>query len=215
MNPLATKVSMIEDNEVIRKNVMKFIGLHEEFEVVDVFNSIESFLHQLNVNPDFKVDVLLLDIGLPGLSGLEGIPLIKEKMPETDIIMLTTYEEEDMILKAICSGACSYLSKKASLPEIVDTIRVVVDGGSYMSPSIAREIVQYLMGGRLKKTTILTDRQKEILNGLVEGKTYKAIGNDLFISPHTVKCHIKKLYQVLQVNNKAEAIAMYLRGEVK
>ena len=215
MSTSPTKVSMIEDNDVIRKNVIKFIGLHEEFEVVDVFTSVESFFHHQNVHPNFQVDVLLLDIGLPGISGLEGIPLIKEKMPETDIIMLTTYEEEDMILKAICSGACSYLSKKASLTEIVDAIRVVVEGGSSMSPSIAREIVQYLMGGKLQKTSILTDRQKEILTGLVDGKTYKTIGKELYISPHTVKCHIKKLYQVLQVNNKAEAIAMYLRGEIK
>jgi DNA-binding NarL/FixJ family response regulator len=215
MSTSSTKVSMIEDNDVIRKNVMKFIGLHEEFEVLKVFSSIESFLHHKKVNPNFQVDVLLLDIGLPGMSGLEGIPLIKEENQQIDIIMLTTYEEEDMILKAICSGACSYLSKKASLPEIVDAIRVVVDGGSYMSPSIAREIVQYLMGGKIHKTTILSDRQKEILLGLVDGKTYSAIGKELFISPHTVKCHIKKLYRVLEVNNKAEAIAMYLRGEIK
>ncbi|WP_235296590.1 response regulator [Portibacter marinus] len=211
----AVKISMIEDNNVIRKNVMKFVARHEEFEVMEVFASMESFLHHLNVHPDFSVDILLLDIGLPGLSGIEGIPLIKEKLPNTDIIMLTTYEEEHMILKAICSGACSYLSKKSSLDEIVEAIRVVANGGSYMSPSIAREIVQYLMGGKLQKTTILTERQKEILNGLVDGKTYKAIGKDLYISQHTVKCHIKKLYQVLQVNNKAEAIAMYLRGEIE
>lgn len=210
-----TRISMIEDNAVIRKNVTKFLSFHEEFEVVEVFSSVEDFEHKMSIDPVFAFDVLLLDIGLPGISGIEGIPKIKEKLPNLDIIMLTTYEEEDMILRAICAGACSYLSKKASLDEILECIRVVVKGGSYMSPSIAREIITHLMGGRTSKATILSVRQKEIIQGLVEGKTYKSIAKDLFISPDTVKGHIKKLYKTLQVNNKAEAIAMYLRGEIR
>lgn len=212
------RISMIEDNDVIRNNVTKYIGFHEEFEVVDVFGSVESFFHKMEIDPRFRFDILLLDIGLPGISGIEGIPLIKEKMPDADIIMLTTYEEEDVILKAICSGACSYLSKKEELADIVEAIRVVANGGSYMSPQIAREIVRHLMGGIKKqpnKPSMLSERQLQILKGLVDGKTYNAIGKELFISAHTVKCHIKKLYRVLQVNNKAEAIAMYLKGEVR
>jgi DNA-binding NarL/FixJ family response regulator len=209
-----TSVSMIEDNEIIKKNVCKFLSLHEEFEIVEVFSSMEAFLYKKEVDPSFKFDVLLLDIGLPGISGIEGIPKIIDLMPEADIIMLTTYEEEETILKAICAGACSYLSKKASLAEILECIRVVVKGGSYMSPSIAREIVMHLMGGRISKATILSPRQKEIIQALVDGKTYKSIAKELFISTDTVKGHIKKMYKTLQVNNKAEAIAMYLRGEI-
>ncbi len=210
-----TRISMIEDNPVIRKNVTKFLSFHEEFEVVDVFSSIENFEHKMKIDANFSFDVLLLDIGLPGVSGIDGIPKIKSKVPYADIIMLTTYEEEDMILRALCAGACSYLSKKASLDEIIDCIRVVVKGGSYMSPSIAREIINHLMGGRISKATILSDRQKQILEALVKGKTYKTIAKELFISADTVKGHIKKMYRTLQVNNKAEAIAMYLRGEIK
>lgn len=213
--PNVSRISIIEDNTVIRNNVRKFIGFHEEFEVVEVFGSMESFVHKMKVDPSFTFDILLLDIGLPGISGIDGIPKIKELIPQADIIMLTTYEEEDIILKAICAGACSYLSKKSSLDEIVEAIRVVVKGGSYMSPSIAREIVLHLMGGKVSKATILTERQKEILQGMIEGKTYKTIGKELFISPDTVKGHIKKMYQTLHVNNKAEAIAMYLRGEIR
>ncbi len=213
--PNVSRISIIEDNTVIRNNVRKFIGFHEEFEVVEVFGSMESFVHKMKVDPSFTFDILLLDIGLPGISGIDGIPKIKEQIPQADIIMLTTYEEEDIILKAICAGACSYLSKKSSLDEIVEAIRVVVKGGSYMSPSIAREIVLHLMGGKVSKATILTERQKEILQGMIEGKTYKTIGKELFISPDTVKGHIKKMYQTLHVNNKAEAIAMYLRGEIR
>ena len=150
------------------------------------------------------------------MSGVEGIPIILDKLPEIDIIMLTTYEEEEVILKALCSGACSYISKKASLKQIVEAIRIVAEGGSYMSPSIAREIVNHLLGGPKKTiTNSLTERQNQILKGLSEGKSYKHISEELFISIETVRTHIKKLYRHLQVNNKAEAIAMYLQGKIK
>ncbi len=210
-----TKISIIEDNKVVRENVSKFVGFHEEFELCQVHGSVESFLHALNINPSLQSDILILDIGLPGLSGLEAIPLILERLPQQDIIMLTTYEEEDVILKALCSGACSYISKKASLDEIVEALRIVANGGSYMSPSIAREIVNHLMGGRVSKASILSDRQKEILEKLVDGKSYATISSELFISIETVRSHVKKLYKVLQVNNKTEAITQYMKGYIK
>lgn len=210
-----TRVCIIEDNKVIRDNVSKFIGFHEEFEVNAIQGSATSFLQFLSVNTTFQSDILLLDIGLPGLSGIEAIPLILGKMPELNIVMLTTYEEEDVILKALCSGACSYISKKATLEEIVDALRVVVAGGSYISPSIAREIVNHLMGGRISKASILSERQKEILEKLVDGKSYQTIASELFISVETVRSHVKKMYSVLHVHNKTEAISQYLKGQIK
>lgn len=210
-----TKVSIIEDNRVIRENVSKFIGFHEEFELSIICGSIESFLYEIEVNPKCNTDVLLLDIGLPAMSGIDALPILLERMPDINIIILSTYEEEDIILKALCSGACSYVSKKASLTEIVDAIRIVVNGGSYMSPSIAREIINHLMGGRVSKATILSDRQKEILQKLVDGKSYQTISEELFISVETVRTHIKKMYKLLHVNNKTEAINMYMKGQIK
>lgn len=210
-----TRISVIEDNKVIRDNVTKFISFHEEFELNGIYGSANSFLDTLAINSSFRSDILLLDIGLPGLSGLEAIPLILEKMPELNIVMLTTYEEEDVILKALCSGACSYISKKASLEEIIEALRIVVAGGSYMSPSIAREIVNHLMGGRVSKATILTERQKEILEKLVDGKSYHTIAAELFVSVETVRSHVKKMYKVLQVNNKTEAITQYMKGHIR
>lgn len=206
-------IDIIEDHRVIRENLVKNFGFQKDFELNTVAGSVEDYLSQTEAAPK-KSDVVLLDIGLPGMSGLEAIPLLKEKFPGTDIIMLTTYEEEHIIVKALCTGACSYISKKASLQEIGDAIRIVHAGGSYMSPSIAREIVTYLMGGRVSKATILTERQREILQRMVDGKSYTVIGAELFISPETVKTHIKKLYQVLHVNSKSAAIAMYLKGEI-
>jgi DNA-binding NarL/FixJ family response regulator len=114
----------------------------------------------------------------------------------------------------LCSGACSYLSKKASLEEILDTIHVVIKGGSYMSPNIAREIIQHLMGGRVSKATILTKQQKLILEKMTDGKSYTAIAKEMQLAPETIRSHIKRMYKRLHINNKAEAIAMYLRGEI-
>ncbi len=209
------RITIVEDNKVIRDNVSKFIGFHEEFEVAAIHNSANSLLDSLSISPSFQSDILLLDIGLPGISGLEAIPLILEKMPDLNIVMLTTYEEEDVILKALCSGACSYISKKASLEEIIEALRIVAAGGSYMSPSIAREIVNHLMGGRTSKATILTERQKEILEKLVDGKSYQTIATELFVSVETVRSHVKKMYKVLHVNNKTEAITQYMKGHIK
>ena len=216
MSATTKKITMIEDVPSIRENVSKFIGLHDEFEVIQTFDSVESFVQHTDVDAGFSPDILLLDIGLTGMSGVDGIPLILNKRPYIDIIMLTTYEEEEVILKALCSGACSYITKKASLKQIVEAIRIVTNGGSYMSPSIAREIVNHLLGGSKKTATnSLSERQNQILKGLSEGKSYKLISEELFISVETVRTHIKKLYRHLQVNNKAAAISMYLRGEIK
>lgn len=209
------KVSIIEDNRVIRENVTKFISFHEEFELGSIYESATGFIDAFIPETPGQTHILLLDIGLPGISGLDAIPLIFEKIPNIDIVILTTYEEEDVILKALCAGACSYISKKVRLEEIVDALRIVAAGGSYMSPSIAREIVNHLMGGRVSKATMLSDRQKEILEKLVDGKSYQTIASELFLSVETVRSHIKKMYKVLHVNNKTEAITQYMKGHIK
>lgn len=208
-------IHIVEDNKIIRDSVHKFISFHEEFEIGEVVHSADDFLLRRIPVRENQCHILLLDIGLPGTSGLDAIPLILDKYPDMNIVMLTTYEEEDLILKALCSGACSYISKKAKLEEIVDALRIVAHGGSYMSPSIAREIVNHLMGGRVSKATILSDRQKEILEKLVNGKSYQTIAAELFISVETVRTHIKKMYKLLHVNNKTEAIKQYMMGYIK
>ncbi len=208
-------IHIVEDNKVIRESVSKFISFHEEFSMGEIAVSADSFLSSTIPVQDETIHILLLDIGLPGTSGIDAIPLILDKYPELNIVMLTTYEEEDLILKALCSGACSYISKKARLEDIVEALRIVAKGGSYMSPSIAREIVNHLMGGRVSKATILSDRQKEILERLVDGKSYQNIAAELFISVETVRTHVKKMYKVLHVNNKTEAITQYMLGYIK
>jgi len=208
-------VAIIEDQEILREQVTYYLGMAEGMHVAHESESVESYIAHLDSHPDFGPDILLLDIGLPGLSGLEGLPILRERLPKTDVIMLTSYEQQDIILKSLCSGAVGYISKRAKQEEVIEGIRVVHDGGSYMSPQIAREIVKHLVGGRQAPSpSILSARQIEIIDRLVDGASYNSIAEELFISIETVRTHIKKMYRTLEVNNKAEAISMYLRGEI-
>lgn len=211
-------ISIIEDNVAIRENVSKYISFTNDIIVENAFGSVEAYLAFYKKNPKSISDILLLDIGLPGKSGLEGLPLILDQKPGLDVVMLTTYEEEDVILKALCLGAVAYISKKSSLAEIAEALRIVNNGGSYMSPIIAREIFKHFAGSANESPKVssiaLSPRQLDILKQLVEGMTYKSIGKNLDISVETVKSHIKKLYKVIHVNSKAEAIAKYLKGDL-
>lgn len=188
-----------------------FIEFQDDMKVVSEHSSVEDFLnkHELKKN---KPEILILDIGLPGVSGIEGIEYIKKMYPDLDIIMLTTYDEEDMIIKALSSGACSYLSKKTPLDQIMNTIRIVEQGGSYMSPSIARKLSEHLLKKTIKSASKLSNKQEEVMHGLVDGLSYKELASRMNISVDTVRTHIKRIYSVLHVNSKSGAVAKYLKG---
>ena len=206
------RITIIEDDTTIRRNLVAFIGFHEDMELVVECGSVEDFLHLMS-SKALKADILLLDIGLPGMSGLEGISKIKEKAPNIDIIMLTTYDEEEKIFAALQSGACSYLSKKTSLEKIIETIRIVHGGGSYMSPAIARKLTSYISKGAPTKNTYkLTPKQVLIIEGLVDGLSYKGLATRLDVSVSKIKTHIKRIYQTMHVSSKSEAVAKYLKS---
>lgn len=213
------RVAMIEDNQKIRESVIKYLSFHSDIDVVLSFGSAESYFEHINEEPEFNIDVLLLDIGLPGMTGLDAIKQILEHQPNLDIIMLTTYEEEHKIMQAMCSGAVAYISKRESLESILEAIRIVNNGGSYMSPMIAREFFNLVSKDKLSFTgddkQVISIRQKEILELLVKRKTYNEIASELFISIETVRSHIKRMYKVLKVNSKSEAIHKYLTGKIK
>jgi DNA-binding NarL/FixJ family response regulator len=207
-------VAIIEDDLVIRRNVERYLSLEDKIGKTLSFGSVESFLGSHEVQ-QATYDLLLLDIGLPGMSGLEALSVIKEQYPELDIIMLTAFEDEATVVKALCSGAVAYVSKKSSLEEMVQAIFIVSQGGSYMSPVIAREILNYMVRGELQTSpSLLTARQTEILECLVEGKSYSRIAKELNVSIETIRTHIKRMYKTIHVNNKVEAVAKYLRGEI-
>jgi DNA-binding NarL/FixJ family response regulator len=207
-------IIIIEDDLIIRRNVEKYLSLEDKIGKTLSFGSVESFLRSHEVQ-QATYDILLLDIGLPGMSGLEALVIFKEQYPELDIIMLTAFEDEATVVKALCSGAVAYVSKKSSLEEMVQAIFTVREGGSYMSPLIAREILNYMVRGEvLASPSLLTSRQTEILECLVDGKSYSFIAKELDLSIETIRTHIKRMYKTIHVNNKVEAVAKYLRGEI-
>ena len=206
-------LAIVEDDTVIRESLEAFLGANSDIELKFVVNSVEAFLSALREAQQPKVDVLLLDIGLPGMSGLEGIRPIKRLVPDADVVMLTTYEEEDKIFKALCAGAVSYLTKRTPLVKIQEAIFIINRGGSYMSPSIARKVVEYFVPKK-KLEYQLTDRQHQIIQGMVDGLSYKMIADKYMISIDTVRDHIKKIYKTLQINSKGELIKKSMDGEI-
>lgn len=208
------RLGIVEDGPVIRENVLIFLREHPSIQIDCVAESIEDFLEQNNKPGRPALDILLLDVGLPGKSGIEGIPLIRAIYPNLNIVMLTTYEEDDVIFSALCAGACAYISKRTPLSQIRDAVFTVARGGSYMSPSIARKVVEHFMPKAPKPESGLTPRQREIVQGLVNGLSYKMIAAELDISIDTVRDHIRKIYRLLNVNSKMEVVKKSLDGEI-
>ncbi len=206
-------VVLVDDDAIVRDSVGQFLNFHDSFEILGSFCTAEEYIDYLRKHDDLK-HIVILDIGLPGISGLEAIPEIK-KIADPEIIMLTTYEEEDKIVSALCKGASSYISKRAGLKAISEAIEIVNKGGSYMSPAIAREIVQHFIKVEKKTTIELPERQLEILEKLTEGSSYQQIAEELHLSVETIRSHIKKMYRTLCVNNKVEAVSLYLNGSIK
>lgn len=206
------KIAIVEDEKAIRESLHTFLGEHPDFEVLTAAASVESFLQFLKDNLKDIPDIILLDIQLPGMTGVEGISWIKKKVPSSEIIMLTTFEDVESIFNALREGACSYLSKRTSLVGIREAILVVSRGGSYMSPSIARKVIQHFNPAQKKKSD-LTPRQRQIALCIVDGLSYREIAEKLFISIDTVRTHIKKIYRQLDVKSKTELIKKSLKDE--
>lgn len=206
------KLAIIEDDTLVQESLKEFFEAQPNVEFLQVAPSVEDFLKTFDALETLP-EVLLLDINLLGMSGIDGIPLIMEQLPKLDIIMLTTFEDSDSIFKALCAGACSYLSKKTPLKKILEAVEVVYDGGSYMSPSIARKIVNHYAPQRTK-LKMLTARQQDIVKGIVDGKSYKMIADDLCVSLDTVRSHIKNIYKALEINSKAELIRKSYDNEI-
>jgi DNA-binding NarL/FixJ family response regulator len=203
-------IVIVEDDPVVLDGLVTFFGFQKSVQILRTFGSTEDFLAWLKeeIATEF---ILLLDIQLPGKTGVEALPEIKLLKPDLDVIILTTFEETDMIFKALSAGACSYVSKRSSLQKINEAVKVVAEGGSYMSPAIARKIADFYSP---KKKYQLTERQLEIVKGIVNGKSYKMIATDLFISLDTVRSHIKKIYNTLEINSKAELIRKSYNNEL-
>lgn len=204
-----TTVIVVEDRTRIRETVVDLINGSEGLRCVGAYGSCEALLDHLGDPPP---DVILMDIGLPGMSGIEGVKAVKSRHPGVDILMHTVFDDDEKIFQSILAGASGYVLKNAESDELIRAIREIRVGAP-MSASIARRMLALMRGKETKPPDELnlTPRELEILQWLVEGYSYKKIAEKLFISPLTVQSHIKKVYEKLQVHSKSAAVSKALK----
>ncbi len=206
-------VGIVEDDAEIRFGLSKYLNSQPEFLCNIEAESVEEFLKITHFQD--PPDILLLDIGLPGMSGIHGIPVIKKRFPDIEIAMLTIYNDSERIFQSLVAGASGYILKSTPLRKMKEFIIELYQGGSPMSPQIARKVVEYFHPTpRKKKESVLTNREREIVQELVNGLSYKMIAANMGISIETVRHHIKNIYRKLHVNSKAEVISKSFRGEI-
>jgi len=204
------RLAIIEDIDDVRDSLTGYLEKDSEIECVCSAGSIEAFIEKAETMP--PPDIILSDIGLPGMNGIVGIREIKKIFPETQIIMLTIFSNSDRVFQAICAGASGYLLKTSPLSETRKAIMDVSEGGSSMSPVIARKVFEYFSspGSGTSKDDVLSPKEKQIVQALTDGLSYKLVADRLSISLHTVRFHIRHIYKKLHVNSKAEVISRML-----
>ena len=201
-------VAIVEDDADIRASLAVLIDGTEGFMCSNAYPDCWTAIKGIDAEVP---DVVLMDIGLPGMSGIDGTRRIKQRHPDLDIIVLTVHENDETVFEALCAGACGYLVKETSPQRILEAIKEVQGGGSPMSTQIARMVT---MSFQKKAESLLTPREVEVLSKLSTGKSYKMIGESLFISEETVRRHLKNIYKKLEVHSKSEAVAKAMRNKL-
>jgi DNA-binding NarL/FixJ family response regulator len=213
MKPRPTSVAIVEDNADLREGLAQLIGQAPDCVCVGTFETVEDFLVSLEtVTPA----IVLMDIGLPGASGIEGLRRLKALSPDVDALMLTVFEDESKIFDSICAGASGYLLKKTPSDKILEAIREIRDGGAPMTAKVARKVLTIFRNTpqSQKVDFQLTERELEVLGYLVRGLSYKMIADQCSISLDTVRSHIRHIYDKLHVNSKAEAITLAMKNRI-
>lgn len=208
---------IVDDKQPNRTSLKERLTFFSGVKVVFMAANGEEFLDKMAENKE-RVDVVLMDIDMPVLDGIKAVDSASELYPNTKFVMLTVFDDDEKIFDAIRAGAVGYLLKDESADRIVNAIQeIMVSGGAPMSPRIARKALQIMVQGKFvdgsKTDSGLSDRELEILKGLVDGLDYKAVAEKLFISPLTVRTHITKIYKKLRVNNKVQAVNMALKNK--
>ncbi|MEM5566404.1 response regulator transcription factor [Psychroserpens sp. AS72] len=195
------KVVIVEDNIPLSEGFAEIINQTSDFEVVAIYDNCEDAIKNLRKD---GAKTFLMDIDLPGINGVEGTKQIKKVFPNANIIMVTVFENSDVVFDALCAGASGYLTKNLKSEELIDALKECVSGGAPMSIKIAKMVV----GSFQKKPSKieLSNREKDVLMQLSEGNSYDSIADNLFISKNTIKFHLKNIYIKLQVNSNIEAV---------
>ena len=199
------RVAIVEDDKEILQSLLSLLSEDPDITVTKYFLNAESFISAFHQT---DMDVVLMDIGLPNKSGIQAVAELKPKRPKVQYIMCTIYEDEEKIFNALCVGATGYLLKNTSLPEMTDAIKTVYQGGSMMSASIARKVVQSFQNRQVQSKELenLTARQWEILNYLDQGFRYKEIAEKMNLSFETIRTYCRNIYDTLQVHSRTDAL---------
>lgn len=197
---MAKRIIIVEDDNIIRNAFVTLIQQSGDYTVANAYSNAEAAIK--NVKEDAP-DICLMDIELPGMNGIEAIPKIKALSPNTQVVVVTVYENDELVFKALCEGASGYLTKNMPPQKLIDSLKELENGGAPMSTNIARMVVSSFHKNRQSP---LTARELEVLELLSSGKSYSTIADQLFVDKETVKSHIKNIYLKLEVHSKAEAI---------
>jgi DNA-binding NarL/FixJ family response regulator len=207
------QVAILEDQREIREGLRELIDGAEDFRCSAAFGSVEEAVPRIG---DDLPDVVLVDIGLPGKSGIEGIRLLKERHPKLVLVVLTVFEDDRRIFEAICAGASGYLLKKTPAPRLIQGIRDAAEGGAPMSPEIATRVITLFRRIRPNPAEDhdLTPHEVRVLKLLVDGHNYKTAAVELSVSVNTISFHMRRIYEKLHVHTKSEAVAKALRDQI-
>jgi len=207
------RVAIVEDRREIREGLVSLLDGLPNFRTTGAWERMEEALPVLEKD---SADVVLVDLGLPGMSGTEGIRRLKASRPALLTVVLTVYEDDDRIFDALCAGACGYLLKKTPAPQLLAGLEEAVAGGAPISPEIARRVVGLFSRFRPEPRADygLTPHESRVLKLLVEGHSYKTAAAVLKVSTPTVAFHVRRIYEKLQVHSKSEAVAKAIRGDV-
>lgn len=202
---MSISIVIVEDLDEVREGLNNFISLNPGFKVMDSFKTAEEALYAV---PGIRPDIVIMDINLPGINGIECIRQLKDKSPGTQFMMFTVYENDEKVFEALKAGASGYLLKNTGLAQLADALKDLYGGGSPMSANIARKLVSFFRSSEkeTERVETLSDRENEILQLLSKGLLYKEIANGLSISVATVRQHIHHIYEKLHVQNRTEAI---------
>lgn len=207
------KASIIEDMDHIRDGLATLINLTEGFRCTGSYGSVEEALKKLQYDVP---DVLLSDIGLPGMSGIEGVRILKERYPDMLILMLTVYEDDERIFEALCAGASGYMLKRTQPAKLIESIREAVSGGAPMSPEVARRVVRLFreFTPTERPDHDLTPHEQRLLKLLIDGHNYQTAAKKLGVSYNTIKFHVRNIFDKLQVHSKSDAVVKAIRDRL-
>ena len=208
------KVTVFEDNNSLRKGLFQLINGSEGFKCVGAFEDCLDLLKNIE---DTKPNVVLMDIEMPGINGIEAVGMLREKYPDLKILMQTIFEDNEKIFNSILAGASGYILKNTSPSRFLDFIKETYEGGAPMSPSVATKVLKMMAEQSSSAKTEsfnLSEREKEILSCLVKGMSYKLIADACFISIDTVRGHIRNIYEKLHVHSKGEAVAKAIKSKI-